>query len=365
MPLNAPVLYSPDLEQPESDEAETSKGLNDTLHEILETTSHDYGHAVRSVHAKSHGLLEGEFTVRDGLPPELAQGLFARPGTYRAILRLSTNPGDLLDDSISAPRGLAIKLLGVEGERLAGSEGDTTQDFILVNGPAFAVPTGKQFLANLKLLAKTTDKGEGAKKVLSAVLRGANSALTAVGLQSPKLATMGGAPQVHPLGETYYSQVPFRYGDHVAKFQLVPVSAGLKEVAGTTIHASGRPDALREDIAETMIEQDAEWEFRVQLQRDREAQPVEDASTLWDEADAPFVTVATLRAPAQPSWSPERAKVVDDSLAFSVWHGLAAHRPLGSINRLRQPAYEMSRDYRGRFNGCPIHEPKEVAPLPA
>jgi hypothetical protein len=38
----------------------------------LETTSQDYHHAVRSVHAKSHGLLDGELTVLDSLP--LAQG---------------------------------------------------------------------------------------------------------------------------------------------------------------------------------------------------------------------------------------------------------------------------------------------------
>ncbi|UAK24008.1 catalase family protein [Sphingomonas nostoxanthinifaciens] len=361
----APIPYSADAEQLDSDEGETGEGLNTALHGILETTSKDYGHAVRAVHAKSHGLLSAELTVHDGLPAELAQGLFATPGTHRAIMRFSTNPGDILDDSISVPRGLGIKVLGVDGARVEGSEGDTTQNFIMVNGPVFGAPKGKPFLANLKLLAKTTDTAEGAKKALSAVLQATNAALSAVGIDSAAIKQLGGAPQVHPLGETYFSQVPFRYGDYIAKFQLVPMSPLLKEVSGTTIVTTGRPDALREDIAETMIEGEGVWEFRVQLQRDRAKQPVEDASALWDEAEAPFVTVATLRAGPQVSWSHDRAAVVDDQMSFSIWHGLAAHRPLGQINRLRKDAYEMSSRFRGHFNGCPMHEPKADEPLPA
>ena len=363
-PVKPPLRFDPAMEQPEKDEAETSNGLNDALHEILETTSSDYGHAVRSVHAKSHGLLEGKLTVSSALPPELAQGLFAAAGTHEAVLRFSTNPGDILDDSISVPRGLAIKVLNVDGPRLPGSEGDTTQDFVLVNGPAFATPGPKQFLGNLKMLAKTTDKAEGSKKLLSAVLQATNAALSTVGIESSKVQTLGGAPNVHPLGESYYSQVPFLFGDYVAKFAVFPVSPNLTDLTGDKVNASGRPDALREDIAEVMVEGEAVWELRVQLLRDLDKQPVEDASALWDEKVSPFHTVATLRAPAQLSWSHDRAKVVDDQLAFSVWHGLAAHRPLGAINRVRKPAYEMSSNYRAKFNGCPIHEPKSLEALP-
>jgi len=45
-----------------------------------------------------------------------------------------------LDDSVSTPRGLARKVIGVEGERREGSEGDVTQDYVLINGPAFGAP---------------------------------------------------------------------------------------------------------------------------------------------------------------------------------------------------------------------------------
>ena len=360
-----PVRFRPDVEQPEQDEAETSNGINDTLHKILETTSQDYGHAVRSVHAKSHGLLEGELTVLSGLPETLAQGLFATPGTHKAILRFSTNPGDILDDDVTVPRGLAIKIFDVAGERLPGSEDDATQDLVLVNGPAFMAVKTKDFLLNLKPLAATADKAEGAKKMLSAVFRGAEAALETVGLESVMLKSLGGHPNTHPLGDTYFSQTAFRFGDYIAKFSVAPASPNLIDRSGDKVNAGGRPNALREAIGEVMIEGQAEWELRVQLCTDLATMPVEDASKVWDEQESPYLPVARITVPSQPAWSAERSAVVDDRLSFSPWHGLAAHRPLGAVNRARRSAYEMSARFRGDFNGCPMHEPAEAPPLPA
>ncbi|SFR80096.1 catalase family protein [Sphingomonas jatrophae] len=359
--MAAPVRYTPDVETIAPDEAETQAGLDQAMTEILETTSKDYGRAVRSVHAKGHALLKGRLIVAEGLPPELAQGLFAQGGEHEAILRFSTNAGDILDDSISLPRGLALKVLDVEGERLPGSEGDRTQDFILVNAPAFGAPEPKAFLGNLKLLAKTTDKAEWAKKALSATLRTIEAGVEALGGKSALLNQMGGAQQVHPLGETYWTQVPFRYGDHIAKLQLVPVSRELTEVSGMTINAAGRPDALREDINETIVEHGGVWELRVQLCVDLDAMPVEDASKEWDAEASPYRTVARLEVPAQLGWQTGASEQAEGALSFSVWHGLAAHRPLGGINRMRKQTYELSAGYRARFNGCPIHEPATLA----
>ena len=363
MPI--PVRYSPDVETIQPDEAATVRDLEASFKEILDTTSNDYGHAVRSVHAKAHGIARGTLTVQAGLAPELAQGLFAQPGEYEAILRISTNPGDILDDSIALPRGLALKVLGVEGTRVAGSEGDATQDFILVNGPVFTAPDAKHFLQNLKLLAKTTDKGEGGKKLLSGILRGVEATLEAVGLESATLQQLGGAPQVHPLGETYYGQTPFRYGDHIAKFALFPVSKPLTELTGETINTVGRPDAIRTAVSEALISQGGTWELRVQLNTDLDTMPVEDPTQPWDEKESAFVTVATLEVPPQHGWAHGETEALDDALAYNIWNALDAHQPLGNINRARKDTYTFSQDYRGRFNGCPLHQPRTLADLPA
>lgn len=359
------IRYTPVIEKPEADEAETIKGLNQQFQLIQEQTAKDYGSAVRSVHAKAHAIVKGRIDILDGLAASLAQGLFASPGSYDVLMRFSTLPGDILDDSISVPRGLAIKLFDAPGDRLPGSETDTTQDFVFVNGPAFAAPTPKAFLANLKMLAKTTDKGEGLKKALSATLQVVDAALETVGVQSPTIQTLGGAPNTHPLGETYYTQVPFRYGEYIAKLSLAPASPNITTLTGDKVVTSGRPDALREDIGEVLIEQDSVWELRVQLCTDPEAMPIEDASVVWDEKQSPFVAVARLTVPAQISWEHGASDGQDRATSFSPWHGLVAHQPIGGVNRARKPTYEASVKFRGDFNGCPMREPRSLADIPA
>lgn len=355
----SPIQFTDSVEVPSDGEAEAIQSLKGTFESILDTTSKDYGRAVRGVHAKGHGLLRGRLVVRDDLPPELAQGLFGTGGTYEAVLRISTAPGDILDDAVSAPRGVGLKVFGVEGERLPGAE-DNTQDFLMVNGPVFGAKTPKVFAKNLKLLAATTDKAEGLKKAWSATLRTLEGAIEAFGGSSVLISSLGGAPESHPLGNTYYSQAAFRYGDHIAKFALVPVSQGFTEVTGDIVSTHNRPDALREVVNEIMDEQGGRWEFRVQLCTDLEAMPVEDPTVRWDEEASPFRTVATFEVGPQPAWEYGSSDSIEDKLAFSPWHGLAAHRPLGAINRARKETYDFSADYRGEFNGCPMHAARSL-----
>lgn len=354
--MKPPVPYRDDLESVDTDENEIEQKLNATFDVILERTAEDYGHAVRSVHAKAHGVLAGELVVDEGLPVELAQGLFAHSGTHQVYLRMSTNAGDILPDTISLPRGLALKVLDVDGERLAGAAGKT-QDFIMVNGTAFQAKTAKKFLGGLKLLAQTTDRMEGTKKVISATLRGVRHVLESVGAESGTVSALGGAPNVEPLGETYYSVTPFRYGDYVAKFSMKPIAPEMMALTGKEIDIGGRAHAIREEVRKEMSRMDAVWEFRVQLCRDVDQQPIEDPTVEWDENDSPFQRVGLLRVPAQDSWDPKQFALVNERMRFSVWTGLDAHRPLGNINRARQSAYRHSADFRARVNGCPYHEP--------
>ena len=169
--LDAPVRFDRAVERLDVDEAATTQGLVEIMRYIAETTFAHGGHPIRPVHAKSHGILEGYLEVDAGLPADLAQGLFAKSGRYPLVMRFSTIPGDILDDSVSVPRGLAIKVIGVEGERLEGSERDVTQDFVFNNGPAFGTPTPKKFRARVRLLALTTDRVEWLKRALSVVMR--------------------------------------------------------------------------------------------------------------------------------------------------------------------------------------------------
>ncbi|HEV7817424.1 MAG TPA: catalase family protein [Janthinobacterium sp.] len=361
----SPIVYEPAFEVQEKDEAEAQDGLLKTLHSISETTYKDSGHAIRSVHAKSHGLLRGQLQVLDNLPPVLAQGIFSGPGIYPVMMRLSTIPGDILDDSVSTPRGLSVKVIGVDGARLPGSEHDVTQDFVLVNGPVFAVPTAKKFLGNLKLLAATTDKAPGLKKILSAVLRGTERALEAVGGESLTLKTLGGHPQTHILGETFYSQAPILFGPYMAKVAVAPVSSELTALTKAPLNVNGKPNGLREAVVDFFRQTGAVWELRVQLCTDLEKMPIEDASVEWPEDISPYATVARITAGPQTAWSEARSRAVDDGMSFTPWHGVSAHRPIGSIMRVRKAAYEMSARFRAERNGTVMVEPKNLDDFPS
>ena len=357
-PATAPLAYDPAVEQPEQDEAVTADGLVATLRAISETTYRDGGRPLRSVHAKSHALLTGDIEILAGLPSVLAQDLFAQPATCPVAMRISTIPGDLLDDNVSVPSGLALKIIGVPGERLEGSEDEATQDFVMVNGPVFGVPTGEAFLKSLKLVAATTDQAEGAKKVLSSVLQSVESLVEAFGGKSATLVQMGGHPETHPLGETYYTQAPLRYGAYIAKFALFPVSPELTALTDAPVDLSGGPDGLRQATIAFFQAHGGVWDLRAQLCTDLETMPVEDSTVQWPEDKSPYVTVVRISVAPQEAWSEAKSKVFDDGLSFSPWHGLAAHRPLGSIMRLRKPAYRMSARFRFERNGCRMREPK-------
>ena len=344
--MPTPIRYSPDLEQPEPDEAETFAALIETMKSITAQTWEDSGAAIRGVHAKGHGLLHGTLTVADGLPPELAQGLFATTGRYDARLRVSTSPGDIMDDHVSTPRGLAIKVLG------AGGAGD--QDFLLVDGPAFLAPTPKAFVGNLKLLAATTDRVEWLKRAFSATARGLETLIEAAGGASGTLKGLGGHKLSHPLGETFYSQAPIRYGNYVAKVAAVPVSANLVVLKDAPVDLSGEPDGLREAVSEEIAQAGGTWEIRVQLNVGLDTMPIEDASVVWPEAESPFRTVATLTVEPQSSWDEARVREIDESLAFTPWHCLEAHRPLGGVMRARKPVYDALQSERSERSGCPF-----------
>jgi hypothetical protein len=351
-----PLLYDASFERPEEGEAETTAALIETLRGIAETTYRDSGQGLRSVHAKSHGLLQGQLTVLPNLPAQLAQGLFARAASYPVVMRLSTVPGDVLADSVSTPRGLAIKVIGVEGARLPGSDKDVTQDFVLVDGPAFGAPDAKHFLKNLKLLAGTTDKAEGLKKAFSALARGAEKLVESVGGQSATLVSLGGHPETHILGETFYSQVPLLYGDYMAKISVAPISPALAALAKAPLNVNGKPDGLRAAVVEHFAIQGGEWELRVQLCNDLDAMPIENAAVVWPEEQSPYVAVARITVPAQAAWSEASARQLEDGLSFSPWHGLAEHRPLGSVMRVRKAVYETMARLRASHTGRTIVE---------
>ena len=144
---------------------------------------------------------------------------------------------------------------------------------------------------------------------------------------------------------------------------VAPVSPNLLALKEQALDLRGDPNGLRQAAIDAMAHVDGEWELRVQLCTDLETMPVEDASKQWPEDESPYRPVARIRVPAQPAWSEQRAAQADDGLAFSPWHGLLAHQPLGSINRVRRPTYAAISAFRAEHNDRPNPEPRSAVGL--
>ncbi len=92
----------------------------------------------RDAHPKMHGVVKAEFTVKSGLPDALRVGIFKEPHTFRAWIRFSNQDGSINPDIDRDLRGMAIKLMGVPGEKLLEQElQEQTQDFILISSNVF------------------------------------------------------------------------------------------------------------------------------------------------------------------------------------------------------------------------------------
>lgn len=102
----APLRYSAAIGQPAAGEAETIDGIIRGMTGASETVQRREHHAVRASHAKSAAGAVGTLVVPDGLPPELAQGLFATPGSHPVAVRFAQGPGERLGDRVSTHRGM-------------------------------------------------------------------------------------------------------------------------------------------------------------------------------------------------------------------------------------------------------------------
>jgi hypothetical protein len=177
------------------------------------------------------------------------------------------------------------------------------------------------------------------------------------------VATLGGQPETHILGETFYSQAPVRFGDFIAKISAVPVSPELTALIQAPLNVNGVPNGLREAVVAFFNKNGGVWEVRAQLCTDLEHMPIENAAIVWPEDMSPFRPIARITVKPQVAWSEARSAAVDDGMSFAPWHGLAAHRPLGGIMRARKAVYEAARKFRAERNGRVIKEPREMVPF--
>ncbi|WP_282607152.1 catalase family protein [Pelagibius sp. Alg239-R121] len=334
---------------------------------------------LRGVHPKSHGCLRAIFEVRQDIPESLQAGLFAKPGSrYRAWVRFSNAAIKVAHDLGTADpaqqqngsRGMAIKVLDVGGRVLLKDGGGQNQDFLMINTPAFAFVDSKQYLVLNKVLEMTGDNETAAVgAVLQPILDPNSKASPAEKQRAAKTAgviqMIQATPVENPVDVAYFGAAPFLYGpDRVMRFAAVPWGGDSPQSVPPQAGANYLRQAVKRRVRQR---EDICFDFRVQVRgkNDKNLQ-IEDATAVWDEAKTPFVSVARLIVPA-PQGRPgadhakleQRQEMQCEKMAFTPWHCLAEHQPLGSINRLRKPVYDASATKRsgGKAYRKPVVKP--------
>jgi len=296
----------------------------------------------RQVHTKMHGCVKAAFTIEPNLPEELKVGVFSEVKTYHAWIRFSNASTIPKPDKKRDIRGMAIKLMGVPGEKLLADELKfTTQDFLLMSSETFFSHNLIEFRQSLKAAT--------AKSKLALLFYFLNPKHW--GLFGRLMKTM--IKCENPLQQKYWSTQPFRFGadDRAVKYFVKPWAGN--EITNENFTDD---DFLRINMQQTLNSNSVGFDFYVQQQTNADTMPIEDPTVPWS---SPFQKVASIEI-VQQTFDSDAQTNFGENLSFNPWHSLPAHKPLGSFNRARKVAYETMSKYRHNWNGTPMFEPKDT-----
>ena len=349
------------------------------------------GCPLRGVHAKSHGCVKATFEINCDVPEKYRVGLFAEPGkVFEAWVRFS-NAAVLREDDLKAnsdgerqngSRGMAVKVLDVGGEVLNKDDGRHNQDFLMINTPEFAFANVRDYLRLNRILGldqkganpgpfflplRLLKLGEPQPGESEEVTNERNGLLGKMahfpmlnGLSKEDLMRTGASFGVikkieskvvrNPLQVQYFGAAPFLFGEgRVMKFSAAPCESIDQGTIEALRSEAPSPNYLKEALGATMSGCDEVcFDFMIQIREAGEGElNIEDVTTTWDNELDNYKKVAkiTFKAPQTPHGESEEAHC--EALAFTPWHSLAEHRPLGGINRLRRKVYDDSAAHRG------------------
>ena len=386
-------------EYPEKDEAKYCALMSELVKKNMDNL---YGGkkketAKRDTHAKTHAAIQGTLEIFDfdeaAIKEELSkhtslteaqlsaislkQGLFAKPKQYPVWLRFASGAFSVKNDYEGDTRSMAVKVIGVEGERLPQSHEFHTQDIIVHNTELFFIRTIKDFhsfftgvyraklspfLIPFILLWKMLHPYE--ISLLDNSFKRFPKTLLIERYWSASAYSLGLKSDFDP---SQPGRVPVEY-PAVIKFGFTPVSCqpphqplpleSRPESELQRAKASGSEDNYyREDIIQALAKPDAEycWDFQIQFQTSPEMS-IDDSTIVWNEEESPFFTVGRLTVKHQKIYSPKENDFGED-LSFSPGNGLAVHRPVGAINRLRSIVYPIVANNRHEKRGVKYQEP--------
>lgn len=292
--------------------------------------------ARRPVFHKTHGVAYGTFTVRTELPDALRVGIF-RGGEYRMVMRFSSDTGPRKPD-LNSTVGVAIKLFGVEGQKLLTIDASTC-DYLLQNHDVFFVDTAKDMCEFTHAGVVGGDYGPylAAHPITAQILNAMEKAVPSV------------------LTTTYWGLLPHRFGDgKFVKYKLVPALA--EGDAPLAVDPASLGNYLYVDLKTWLLRRRSSFDLFVQFQSDPDTMPLDRATVCWDEDASSPVHVATLELPRQNIDALGQAEC-GENLSFNIWQTLPEHEPQGSLAVARKTAYYEAANLRRSTNDVTIEEP--------
>ena len=285
----------------------------------------------RALHRKQLTAAKGTLEVLADVPAFARQGLFASPGSFEAWVRLSNGGMDRAADHTPDIRGFAIRVLGVKGNSALRNGPAVSQDFALINQEVFGFPSSAEFV----------DFVVAASAGMGSLIRFLVKRYGFLGGPARLVKLMGtmGKPFTGFATEAHYSAAAIACGPYAVRVKLVPAKG----------NGPAKPNAKQDwgaDFSAHLRDKELKWDVQLQPYLDDQRTPIEDASVNWP---SPYTTVARLTLPRQDTGSTAGKALMAEieKSIFDPWQALAAHRPLGDVQRARKVVYFESQKGRG------------------
>jgi len=326
----------------ERDLAKEKADVNELVEKVLLLQSNSAAQQNRPLRRGTHAkgvCARAQFEVFDvtagrdsELAARLAKGIFAKPGVYSAVVRFGNADPKVNSDFKPDVRSLSFSVDLASDAKSVVETNDARQDFSLQNAPPLPINDAAAFLATMKLLTASNPAIGLLKLPFKDKLRV---------LRVLVLAQMQSRQKIKPYQQLrYWSNVPFRHGPADVVMQSATASPGNPARPLQRSNPNGLKDELVRHLDEDS--QMSGFDFALQF-LDANSMTywgkrydanfwIENASIKWNEAEAPFHTVARLTLLPKSQLDPDAA----EATYFDVTgHATPDSTPVGSINRAR------------------------------
>ena len=301
--------------------------------------------ARRPVFLRTHGIMKGHIEFKSDIPSNLQYGIFANPGKSNPVfVRYSSDLADGRPDWKSTI-GIGIKIFDIPGKKIVSDDGAGTADLLLQNVPFFFVDTAKDMCE----FTKASFEG-WSDEWIQRNAPDTNALLDAMA-----------KPIRSVFGTDLWSVVPFKLGKSHCKYIITP---GQSSYGGEP--DIDDPNFLGKGLAASMAKGAATLDLYIQKRPEAKDLgqayidkhfPLDRATVIWDQDEAPPVHVATIHLPKQDI-TKDQQTIYGDWLAFNIGRVPPVNAPVGSVAEARMVVYQASADYRRTTNGQPVKEPK-------